>query len=86
MARLSLSLLSLLCTVLAGTTWSAPTEDGQADLVTALPGLNFKTNFKHYSGYLEAGNGQFLHYWFFESQTAHPEKDPVVLWLNGGPG
>lgn len=85
MTKLLLSLLALSLT-LVGLTSSAPTDAGQADLVTSLPGLTFKTNFKHYSGYLEAGNGVFLHYWFFESQTAHPEKDPVILWLNGGPG
>lgn len=26
-----------------------------------------------------------LHYWFVESQ-GNPASDPVVLWLNGGPG
>ena len=27
-----------------------------------------------------------LFYWFYESQSTHPHTDPVVLWLNGGPG
>jgi carboxypeptidase C (cathepsin A) len=27
-----------------------------------------------------------LHYWLTTSQSATPEKDPVVLWMNGGPG
>ena len=41
---------------------------------------------KQYSGYLddEAGD-KHLFYWFFESRN-NPETDPVVLWLNGGPG
>ena len=26
-----------------------------------------------------------LHYWFVESES-NPDSDPVVLWLNGGPG
>lgn len=26
-----------------------------------------------------------LHYWFIESSRS-PSTDPVVLWLNGGPG
>ena len=60
-------------------------DDGNADEVQSLPGLNSKINFRHYSGYLSALNGTFLHYWFFESQN-NPAKDPVVLWLNGGPG
>ena len=59
--------------------------DGSADEVKSLPGLHSKINFRHYSGYLSALNGSFLHYWFFESQN-DPAKDPVVLWLNGGPG
>jgi carboxypeptidase C (cathepsin A) len=28
---------------------------------------------------------RFIHYWFVESQ-ANPSKDPVVMWMNGGPG
>ncbi|KAH7722452.1 Protein F41C3.5 [Aphelenchoides avenae] len=50
-----------------------------------LPGLSFKSNFKHYSGYLKASETRFLHYWFVESQ-GNPAKDPLVFWFNGGPG
>lgn len=40
-----------------------------------------------YSGYIEVDSTtrRNLHYWFVESQ-GDPEKDPLVLWLNGGPG
>lgn len=40
-----------------------------------------------FSGYLDIPNslGKSLHYMFVESQN-NPEKDPLVLWLNGGPG
>ena len=39
-----------------------------------------------YSGYLETDvNGTELFYIFTPSQS-FPEKDPIVLWLNGGPG
>ena len=58
---------------------------GSEDEVTSLPGLNYKPNFRHYSGYLESVNNTYLHYWFFESQN-NTNNDPVVLWLNGGPG
>jgi len=27
-----------------------------------------------------------LYYVFFESQSDTPSDDPVVLWMNGGPG
>eukprot|EP00358_Blepharisma_japonicum_P004314 CAMPEP_0202947164 /NCGR_PEP_ID=MMETSP1395-20130829/10980_1 /ASSEMBLY_ACC=CAM_ASM_000871 /TAXON_ID=5961 /ORGANISM="Blepharisma japonicum, Strain Stock R1072" /LENGTH=417 /DNA_ID=CAMNT_0049648239 /DNA_START=112 /DNA_END=1365 /DNA_ORIENTATION=+ len=40
-----------------------------------------------YSGYLKLPNtqGRQIHYVFFTSQNK-PATDPVVLWLNGGPG
>ncbi|GAA6235362.1 lysosomal protective protein, partial [Lates japonicus] len=60
---------------------SAPT----ADEVTYLPGLQKQPSFRHYSGYLSVADGKHLHYWFVESQN-DPASDPVVLWLNGGPG
>lgn len=72
----------LLCLFLfLASTWAqyAPDE------VSHLPGMGFKPNYKQWSGYLKARPGKFLHYWFVTSQS-DPVKDPLVLWLNGGPG
>jgi carboxypeptidase C (cathepsin A) len=39
-----------------------------------------------WSGYLKIGETQKqLHYIFVESQSK-PEKDPLLIWFNGGPG
>ena len=55
--------------------------------VTNLPGLKEKPGFKHYAGLLPIhdGHGTELFFWFVESARS-PAEDPVVLWLNGGPG
>ncbi|GAA5868650.1 hypothetical protein JCM8547_003768 [Rhodosporidiobolus lusitaniae] len=44
------------------------------------------TTSKQYSGYLDIADDAHLFYWFFESRSKNPEKDPLVLWINGGPG
>merc|ERR1711962_759057 len=61
--------------------WAAPEDD----IISGLPGLDYEVSFKQYSGYLDGLEGQHLHYWFAESQR-DPASDPVILWLNGGPG
>lgn len=46
---------------------------------------------KQISGYLDiepsasGGYGKHLFFWFFESRSS-PSTDPLLLWLNGGPG
>ncbi|KAF9461891.1 serine carboxypeptidase [Collybia nuda] len=38
-----------------------------------------------YSGYLDIAEDKHIFFWFFESRSS-PKEDPLVLWLNGGPG
>ncbi|QLG71960.1 hypothetical protein HG535_0C03120 [Zygotorulaspora mrakii] len=40
---------------------------------------------KQWSGYLDYEESKHFFYYFFESRN-DPENDPVILWLNGGPG
>jgi len=56
------------------------------ELITNLPGTPAGgLSSKHYSGYLDVNPGAHYHYYFATSQ-GNPTTDPVILWLNGGPG
>ncbi|KAK9806895.1 hypothetical protein WJX72_006650 [[Myrmecia] bisecta] len=57
------------------------------DLVTGIPGYAYDFSSLHYSGYVtvDERHGRHLYYYFATSER-DPENDPVVLWLNGGPG
>ena len=39
-----------------------------------------------YSGYINLPNTQKYYHYIFVPSTGKPATDPVVLWLNGGPG
>ncbi|XP_058196664.1 serine carboxypeptidase-like 20 [Rhododendron vialii] len=56
-------------------------------LVTQIPGFNGTFPSKHYSGYvtIDEAHGKKLFYYFVLSER-NSSTDPVVLWLNGGPG
>ncbi|KAK0400626.1 hypothetical protein QR680_015355 [Steinernema hermaphroditum] len=70
-----------LLVVAIGVVAAAPSNDK----IGKLPDLDFTPNFDQYSGYLTAGPTKRHFYWFTESER-NPAADPIILWLNGGPG
>ncbi|KAD2804517.1 hypothetical protein E3N88_37894 [Mikania micrantha] len=61
-------------------------HEQNADRVFGLPGQP-PVSFNQYAGYVTVNesHGRALFYWFFEAVES-PEKKPLLLWLNGGPG
>ncbi|XP_024384018.1 serine carboxypeptidase 1 [Physcomitrium patens] len=55
--------------------------------VESVPGFSGDLPSRHFAGYVSVNdtNGRELFYYFVESEGS-PATDPVVLWLNGGPG
>jgi carboxypeptidase C (cathepsin A) len=53
----------------------------------ALPAAVRSQSDVQHAGYIttNATRGHNLFYWAFESQ-ANPATDPIVLWMQGGPG
>ncbi|XP_059664333.1 serine carboxypeptidase 1-like [Cornus florida] len=64
-------------------------QDGlmQADKIDALPGQPDGIDFDQYAGYVtvDPHAGRALFYYFVESPQ-NSSTNPLVLWLNGGPG
>ncbi|CAH0555596.1 unnamed protein product [Brassicogethes aeneus] len=64
-------------------------EQGKIKVARSAAEVHFNgfKNVKSYSGYFTVDKAfdSNLFFWYFPSQT-DPTKDPVVLWLQGGPG
>ncbi|KAI8548710.1 hypothetical protein RHMOL_Rhmol07G0295200 [Rhododendron molle] len=58
-----------------------------ADKIDALPGQPEGVDFNQYAGYVtvDPAAGRALFYYFVESPK-NSDTNPLVLWLNGGPG
>ncbi|KAF5821981.1 putative carboxypeptidase C [Helianthus annuus] len=55
--------------------------------ISQIPGFDGTLPSKHYAGYvtIDENHGKKLYYYYVLSER-NPSEDPVVLWLNGGPG
>ncbi|KAJ9353715.1 hypothetical protein DTO027B9_5158 [Paecilomyces variotii] len=43
-------------------------------------------NVKSFSGYVDVEENEHIFFWFFEARKEEPEKAPLTVWINGGPG
>uniref|UniRef100_A0A804RM08 Carboxypeptidase n=1 Tax=Zea mays TaxID=4577 RepID=A0A804RM08_MAIZE len=81
------SLFLLLLVVVAALLWPPAVAAPEEHLVTGLPGFHGAFPSKHYSGYVtvDERSERSLFYYLVLSER-DPAGDPVVVWLNGGPG
>uniref|UniRef100_A0A0E0H9X2 Carboxypeptidase n=1 Tax=Oryza nivara TaxID=4536 RepID=A0A0E0H9X2_ORYNI len=82
-------LLLLLCFSSSMAATAGGGGEQEADRVARLPGQPASPAVSQFAGYVgvDERHGRALFYWFFEAQASPaPEKKPLLLWLNGGPG
>ncbi|KJE88890.1 hypothetical protein CAOG_00464 [Capsaspora owczarzaki ATCC 30864] len=65
-----------------------PTADNREVRVDYLDGIGSLNSTNVYSGFANVSSvyDSSLYYLFFESRSATPATDPVVVWFQGGPG
>ncbi|KAE8899688.1 Pheromone-processing carboxypeptidase [Phytophthora fragariae] len=66
---------------------STESEEKEGDLVQNLPGLGPAVNVTQHAGRiaLDDNDKNSIFYWHFQA-AQDPDKAPLVIWLNGGPG
>ncbi|KAF7059984.1 hypothetical protein CFC21_066815 [Triticum aestivum] len=79
--------LLLLLPSAASSSSSSSSLRQQSKIITHLPGFDGPLPFQLQTGYVEVdeSNGVRLFYYFIRSER-DPAKDPVMIWLTGGPG
>lgn len=55
--------------------------------ITHIPGLQSDLKSRHYGGYITVDEDHKRNlYYYLVTSEGEPAKDPLILWLNGGPG
>lgn len=90
MAISPLCFIFILTTVVSISAAAAAPEsesESESHLISEVPGFSGSLPSKHYSGYItvDEDHGRNLFYYLVISE-GNPAVDPVVLWINGGPG
>ncbi|KAI7883324.1 peptidase S10, serine carboxypeptidase [Lichtheimia hyalospora FSU 10163] len=68
-------------------TWLSSSHPGLADhsMRYKTPDGICDSSVKQISGYLDVETDKHFFFWFFESRH-NPKEDPLILWVDGGPG